>query len=254
MTHNHQKIILVINTAILVFMSGTIVARTGQGVVENQNVSLGGSNTISKQGNEVVELKEQLKKLAKENEKLKSQIKSKDDEYYFKVWKSHEDVAMHFNDLIIRLRVQSIGGLASLAVILGIFLQKNNGSDKKFKCGLAIIAIIFLMFCWAAIRALDLQYYDRLLEGSVNAILEIEKDREGFLKSKQINLSTDIEKAFHVQFKHEISNEIKINEGEIAKNYIDGRDTFYTTIFIALGFLLFVTIVMCVCQCCKSKA
>ena len=54
-----------------------------------------------------------------ETEQNEHNINNKDfDEYYFKLWKSYEEVAMHFNDLIIRLRIQSIGGLAALATVL----------------------------------------------------------------------------------------------------------------------------------------
>ena len=169
------------------------------------------------------------------------------DDYYFKVWKSYEDVAMHFNDLIIRIRIQSLAGIAALATILGIILKSNIGQDGAFNYGLAIIAIICLMFFWIAIWILDLRYYNRLLEGSVNAILELERNKEGFLKSKHINLSSNIERAFKVKFEHESGREVEIQRQETRKPFINGRKWFYVIVFSSLVFLLICT-VFCKCQ------
>ena len=160
------------------------------------------------------------------------------EKHYFKVWKYYEDVAMHFNDLIIKLRTQSIGGIAALATVIGIVLKTTNGNNEGFNYGLAIIAIIFLMFCWVAIWVLDLRYYNRLLEGSINAILELEKDKKkDFLEKKEINLSSNIEKAFKVKFEHE-----KRKGGE---DFINGRTWFYGIVFFALVFVLLCTSFMC---------
>lgn len=61
---------------------------------------------------------------------------------YFDTWKKYEDIAMHFNDLIIRLRIQSIGGIAALAAILGIFLTDTKSNiDITFNYGLASIVL-----------------------------------------------------------------------------------------------------------------
>jgi len=118
------------------------------------------------------------------------------DKYYFKLWKSYEDVAMHFNDLIIRLRIQSIGGIAALAAILGIFLNERNGdSSNPFSYCIASIALFVLMLFWVGIFFLDIFYYNRLLEGAVNAIMELEKSKDIFAKKKDIRLSTNIEMA-----------------------------------------------------------
>ena len=125
------------------------------------------------------------------------------DEYYFKLWKSYEDVAMHFNDLIIRLRIQSIGGIAALAAILGIFLKETNGdSSNTFSYCIASIAMFVLMMFWVGIFILDICYYNRLLEGAVNAILELEQNKDEFAKKKDIRLSTNIEMAFRKRFNH----------------------------------------------------
>src|SRR4030043_410255 len=154
------------------------------------------------------------------------------EKYYFKLWKSYEDVAMHFNDLIIRLRTQSIGGLAALATILGIFLHSQD-DNQSFKCGLAIIATICLILLWVAIWTLDMCYYNRLLEGAVNAILEIEKNKATFFKMKEIKLSTNIDAAFLKHFKH---------ENTWYKRWFNSRNRFYMMVLCALGVILIVSI------------
>lgn len=165
------------------------------------------------------------------------------DEYYFNVWKAYEDVAMHFNDLIIRLRIQSIGGIAALATIFGIVLKSSSERNDSVNYCLAFVAIIFLMLCWIAIWVLDLRYYNRLLEGSVNAILELEKNKKDFVKKREINLSSNIEKAFSVRFEHELcSLETKGNEKK--KKFINGRKWFYGLVFSALVLVFACTLVM----------
>ena len=39
--------------------------------------------------------------------------------HLLEVWKKYEDIAMHFNDLIMRWRLQAMGGLATLVTIGG---------------------------------------------------------------------------------------------------------------------------------------
>lgn len=146
---------------------------------------------------------------------------------YFNTWKKYENIAMHFNDLIIRLRTQSIGGIAALAAILGIFLtDKNGNNDITFNYGLASIALLLLILFWIAIWILDLRYYNRLLEGAVNAILILEKNKEKFFKDKEINLSTNIENAFYRRFPHEPKGFIK--------RFFSGRNGFYVIVLISL--------------------
>jgi hypothetical protein len=178
-----------------------------------------------------------------DTEQDKDNINDNDFDQYYKLWNSYERVAMHFNELIIRLRIQSIGGLAALATVLGIVLKTNNGKDGTFNYFLATLALFFLICCWGAICALDLGYYNRLLEGSVNAILELEKKRGAFLKKKEICLSTNIEKALKVRFDHEI------NKTEI----INGRKWFYGIVLIAL-LVIFVSTICMWRKDCKNKA
>lgn len=169
----------------------------------------------------------------KQNEDITN--KKEDDEYYFKVWKKYEGIAMHFNDLIIRLRIQSIGGIAALATIIGIILKGTNGNNERFNYGLAILATICLMLFWVAIWILDIRYYNRLLEGSVNAILKLEKNKNEFLVKKEINLSTNIERAFDEKFEHEKKG---------AQRIYNSRNGFYICVLIALIIVLISNIYM----------
>ncbi len=100
------------------------------------------------------------------------------------------------------------------------------------------------MLFWIAIWILDLRYYNRLLEGSVNAILELEKNKDKFLEKKKINLSINIERAFKVKFEHENGGEVEIQGNEIRKKFINGRTWFYKVVFIALWIFLLSTIFM----------
>lgn len=173
------------------------------------------------------------------NDRKQNDDNNKEDinEYYFKVWKSYEDVAMHFNDLIIRLRIQSIGGIAALATILGIVLKSSYDKAETFNYGLALLAMICLILFWIAIWILDLRYYNRLLEGAVNAILELEKNKQGFLKRKEITLSTNIERAFHKRFGHE-------RKGLIKRTFTS-RNAFYLFVLFALVIVVVSTSCMC---------
>ncbi|HUU16226.1 MAG TPA: hypothetical protein VMW72_03675 [Sedimentisphaerales bacterium] len=177
--------------------------------------------------------------MANDKKQNYNNINKKDFDDYYKVWKSYEDVAMHFNDLIIRLRIQSIGGLAVLATILGIILHSKNDNIESFNYGWIVLAILCLI--WIAIWILDLGYYNRLLEGSVNAILELEKNKKEFLKNNEINLSTNIENAFYKRFDHEPKG--------LFKRIFNSRNEFYLIVFIAL----FLSTIFMYWRGCKQK-
>lgn len=91
----------------------------------------------------------------------------------FEVWKEYEKVAMHFNDLIIQLRIRSLGGVATLAAIAGVVAHGDIGFELRRE----MLQMTFLLLCafWVAIWMLDFLYYNRLLLGAVDALLELEK-------------------------------------------------------------------------------
>lgn len=109
----------------------------------------------------------------------------------FEVWKKYEDVAMHFNDLLIRLRTQALGAVAAISAIVGLF-TKTSSPDAPGTWQIAAIVMFIMCWLWVALWVLDLLYYNRLLLGSVAAILDIEERSKTETTIKQLNLSTKI--------------------------------------------------------------
>lgn len=111
------------------------------------------------------------------------------------LWCKYEDIAMHFNDLLMRLRVQSIGGVAAISTLVGIF-AKSSDSDLS-NDWLAVTGLFSaITFSWIAIFCLDFFYYNRLLNGAVSALKELEQATLEGSTPKGIKLSTVIEEEF----------------------------------------------------------
>lgn len=106
-------------------------------------------------------------------------------ELQLKAWEKHEEVAMHFNDLIMRWRLQAIGGLAGFVTLAGFVVGDAASPQVRYRAMLILTSVI--AFAWVAVAAIDLFYYRRLLQGAVDAIIELER------KSRLLNLSTRIE-------------------------------------------------------------
>lgn len=90
----------------------------------------------------------------------------------FELWSKYEDIAMHFNTLLIQFRVQVLGGVAVTSTVAGVLIEKvQNIGDRN-----AILALSFGSFAaiWAGLAGLDLFYYRRLLRGAVQAIGDLE--------------------------------------------------------------------------------
>lgn len=90
----------------------------------------------------------------------------------FDVWKEYEKVAMHFNDLIMQLRTRSLGGVATLATIAGVVAHGDVGIDMRRE--MLVVAFALLCAFWVAIWLLDFLYYNPLLLGAVDALVELE--------------------------------------------------------------------------------
>ena len=101
------------------------------------------------------------------------------------LWKKYEDVAMHFNDLLMRWRLQAMGGLAGLVTLAGFVVGDAATLDARYRAMLILSGV--LTFGWVGVALIDLFYYRRLLRGAVNALLAIEKSHP------TITLSTAIE-------------------------------------------------------------
>jgi small-conductance mechanosensitive channel len=134
----------------------------------------------------------------------------------FQLWKEYEGVAMHFNDLIIRLRSQSLGGVAAVAALAAVVAKSDTTAELRW--GLLTGAFALLSLFWVAVWALDLGYYNRLLAGAVDALLAIEKESNGSRLVDRIELSTKIE--------------ARVKSGGVSNNAY--RITFYVVVFLAL--------------------
>jgi len=98
---------------------------------------------------------------------------------------------MHFNDLLIRLRTQSIGGVAALAALATIISRGDITPGMRW--GILVSAFFFLTLFWVAIWILDFKYYNRLLLGAVSAIIEVEAISKNGAPCDGLTLSTRIE-------------------------------------------------------------
>jgi hypothetical protein len=111
------------------------------------------------------------------------------------LWAKYEDVAMHFNDLLIRLRTQALAGVAAISTLVGIFTRTDPASATSIHISWQIASDVFvlLMAFWAAIWVIDRCYYNRLLTGAVEALHDIEQESTKANPSLAIDLSTKIE-------------------------------------------------------------
>jgi hypothetical protein len=109
------------------------------------------------------------------------------------LWEKYENIAMHFNDLLIKLRTQALGAVAAISTLVGIF--SGSGTDNKVRWELAAAVLLFLCFFWIAVWIIDFFYYNRLLIGAVDAILDLEKLSTTVLRIRTIDISSKIELA-----------------------------------------------------------
>ena len=112
----------------------------------------------------------------------------------FKVWTQYETLAMHFNDLLMRLRSQSLAAVAAFATAAGVLIKTESvGVDFRWGFMSAVFSCLFVF--WIAIWILDLWYYNRLLLGAVEALLVIERASLEGDRILGVNLSVQIEAA-----------------------------------------------------------
>lgn len=124
-----------------------------------------------------------------------SQNNAQNERCVHKLWCKYEDIAMHFNDLLIQLRTRSLAGIAAVAALIGVFADNLN--DDPFVNWVIVTALFSsLSVIWIAIFFLDIFYYNRLLSGSVAAILELEKSTKTPTPKCEITLSTTISQEF----------------------------------------------------------
>ena len=175
-------------------------------------------------------------------------------ENHFELWKESEAIAIHFNELIITLRTQALGGLAATtAILLGVIGhsvkagQDTEGMSPKTGWGILGAAFVLLAAFWSALAVLDLGYYSRLLEGAVVGIIEIEEETNGIVDAMnkvpplirrddeflRINLSHHIRAAMDPEFRESLRTQDGAKESIVAKGYesLPVIDAFYTIVF-----------------------
>lgn len=109
------------------------------------------------------------------------------------LWEKYEDIAMHFNELLIKLRTQALAGVAAISTLVSLFAKFSTNIEAAWE----ISAAVFFGLClfWIAIWLLDFLYYNRLLLGAVIAISSLEKLSQKQTHTHHINLSTYVEMA-----------------------------------------------------------
>lgn len=105
------------------------------------------------------------------------------------LWFHYEQVAMHFNEMIIQYRLQLMGGISAIGTIAGYLVGQKVESPYRRHMLRAYISLGILVIIIAA-AILDVYYYNELLRGAVDAILEIES------KHDELSLSTNIKARF----------------------------------------------------------
>jgi hypothetical protein len=158
----------------------------------------------------------------------------------FEVWKQYEVIAMHFNELIMQLRIQALAGVAAISTFAGIL--GKSGEGQRANWGLLTGVFFFLCIFWVAIWVLDFRYYTRLLLGAVDALLQLEKLSLSQVSVTEINMSTLIEAAVDGSKYAGASK----NERERRARLALGRKWFYGLVFSALVLgLVFSTYQLC---------
>ncbi len=148
------------------------------------------------------------------------------------VWDKYEGIAMHFNDLLMRLRTQALAAVAAISILVSIF--GKTGTDPKLSWELAVLVFSLLSVFWVAIWVIDFFYYNKLLIGAVAAILDLEKMSNDTMWIRRIDISTKIENA--------VAGVGEAPSYTFSKRFKTafGRRAFYLIVFVALiGGLLF---------------
>jgi hypothetical protein len=109
----------------------------------------------------------------------------------FEAWKQYQAVAMHFNDLLMRLRSQSLAAVAAFSAIAGVVLRGDVDANLRWSALSGVFLLLSLF--WLAIWILDFRYYNRLLIGAVDALIEIERASKNGMRVGELVLSTRIE-------------------------------------------------------------
>jgi hypothetical protein len=102
------------------------------------------------------------------------------------LWFHYEEIAMHFNGLIMQFRLQLIGGAGALGTAATYLIGGKIKSARQRRWLRTVVASGLLVLIVTA-AMLDLVYYKQLLQGAVDALLAFERQHP------EIQLSTQIE-------------------------------------------------------------
>lgn len=123
----------------------------------------------------------------------------------YELWDKYEAITMHFNDLLIKLRVQALAGVAALSTAVGLFAKFESTAQARGAWLLAALILLGISAVWVAIWLMDFCYYNRLLSGAVSALEKIEKHSATSTRIKHIDLSTLIEECVKGDLPNKVS-------------------------------------------------
>jgi hypothetical protein len=101
------------------------------------------------------------------------------------LWWHYEEVAMHFNELLIQYRLQLMGGAGAIGA-LSAYLIGDKVTDIATRNWLRFLASLTLFVLISAASLLDLFYYNRLLLAAVDVLVEFEKAHPPLTMSTRI--------------------------------------------------------------------
>jgi hypothetical protein len=89
------------------------------------------------------------------------------------LWHHYEEIAMHFNSLLMQYRLQFLGGAGTLGAIAS-YLIGGKIEDAAQRHWLRFLVSTGLLLLMVGAAVLDIFYYNRLLRGAVNELLRFE--------------------------------------------------------------------------------
>jgi len=102
---------------------------------------------------------------------------------WVELWSKAEDVAMHFNQLIMTFRLRALAALGVAGGVVGtVLLNEKSAQFTRFNYIAFAFAMLFIAALWLAVAAIDLLYYHRLLVGAVKDILRLEAESNGVIR------------------------------------------------------------------------
>lgn len=110
------------------------------------------------------------------------------DENILQLWWHYEETAMHFNELIMQYRLQLMGATGAIGAVAAFVISHKSHHEHFNELRAFTSTIVTILFIAAA--SLDIFYYNELLLGAVDALLELEA------RYPMINLSTSINNRF----------------------------------------------------------